>query len=77
MHGLKSVIQHSRRVTLMPTHAFGLEAAQGVLRGIPLKGPTSSRHLHILSLEHIPPSPLAQVFVDHLVAVAADLRTGG
>lgn len=77
MHGLKAVICHSRRVTLMPTHAFGMEAAQGVLRGIPLDGPASSRHLNILSLEHIPMSPLALAFIDHLLAVAAELRARG
>lgn len=74
MHGLKSVIQHTSRVSLMPTHAFSLEAEKGVLKALKLLSPTSKRKLNILRLRHIPVSTIANTFISQLVLVAGKLR---
>lgn len=70
MHGLKSMIQHTSRVSLMPVHAFTLEAENGVMKGLRLLGPSSSRKLNILRLRHLPLSSIATSFVDQLKVVA-------
>lgn len=73
MHGLKTVVQHTRRVSLMPLHAFALEAEKGVLKGLRLLGASSSRKMNILRLQHLPLSSVAEVFLTQLKDVAASL----
>ena len=74
MHGLKSAIQHTTRVSLMPKHAFSLEAEKGVLKPLKLLSPTSKRKLNILRLRHLPVSAIAEAFMEQLVTVACTLR---
>ncbi|MBX2839494.1 MAG: LysR family transcriptional regulator [Gammaproteobacteria bacterium] len=74
MHGLKSVIQHTSRVSLMPVHAFSLEAEKGALKALKLLSPSSKRKLNILRLRHLPVSTLAEEFVNQLIEVAELLR---
>ena len=73
MHGLKSIIQHTSRVTLMPGHAFELEQQTGVLKGLTLRGPTSSRKLNILRLRHLPMSTVATTFVEEVIKIAKSI----
>ena len=77
MHGLKSVIQHTTRVSLMPFHAFSLEADKRVLKGLKLLSPTSSRKLNILRLRHMPLSYIAEAFLGQLVEVAQTISNRG
>ena len=70
MHGLKAVIQHTDRVTVMPGHALDLEERTGVLKTLTLKGPTSNRRLNILRMRHLPLSPVAESFVTHVRRMA-------
>lgn len=75
MHGLKSVIQHTERISLMPRHAFVLEERAGHLKGIRLVGPTSSRQLNILRLRHLPSSALSNLFSEQLRLSAKRLES--
>lgn len=73
LHALKLIIQHSRRVSLMPSHAIAPEANAGTLKRLKLLGPTSSRKLNVLRLKHVPPSPLLDPLVEHLRDIAAGI----
>jgi DNA-binding transcriptional LysR family regulator len=77
LHGLKSIIRNSGRVSLMPAHAFAQELKTGTLKGLVLDGPTSSRKLDILRLKQIPLSPAGAHFVDCLRTAASDVKGSG
>jgi DNA-binding transcriptional LysR family regulator len=72
LHGLKSMIRKTERVSLMPGHAFRIEAKAGELKGLRLTDPTSSRKLNLLRLKHIQLPPYADLFIDALHAAAED-----
>lgn len=72
LHGLKSMIRRSKRVSLMPGHAFQVEAKAGELMGLRLKDPTSSRKLNLLRLKHIELPQSGNLFVEALNGVATD-----
>ena len=72
LHGLKSMIRRSKRVSLMPGHAFLVESKAGELMGIRLKDPTSSRKLNLLRLKHIELPGPGEMFVEALNTVAAE-----
>lgn len=74
MHGLKSVIQHTSRISLMPVHAISLEADNGVLKGLKLSSPTSNRKLNIMRLSHLPMSSLTKAFIVQLAGVARSIN---
>ena len=71
LHALKLVIQYSKRVSLMPAHAFAPESDAGTLKRLKLLGPSSSRKLNVLRLKHVPSSPLLDPLVENLRDVAA------
>jgi|TARA_B110000444_G_C18815958_1_gene585144 DNA-binding transcriptional LysR family regulator len=73
MHSLKTIVRHTKRITVMPRHAFTLEEDLGVLKGIRLIGPTSSRRMKILRLKHALLSPIAQDFIKNLHAISRSL----
>lgn len=73
LHALKLIIQHSKRVGLMPAHAFAPESDAGTLKRLKLLGPTSSRKLNVLRLKHVPPSPLLDPLVENLRDVATKI----
>ena len=70
LHALKLIIQYSKRVSLMPSHAFAPESDAGILKRLKLLGPTSSRKLNVLRLKHVPPSPLLDPLIENLRDVA-------
>ena len=77
MHGLKSMIRHTSRVTLIPAHAISLEAEIGVLKGLKLSGPSSFRQLNIMRLRHLPTSTIAETFIRHLDTVPRSILSAG
>lgn len=70
MAALKSVVMHTRRITVMPEHAIQLEQKLGVLRAVPLRSPSSHRRMHILHLDHALLSPIAQELIANLHEIA-------
>ena len=73
LHALKLIIQYSKRVSLMPSHAFAPESDAGILKRLKLLGPTSSRKLNVLRLKHVPPSPLLDPLIENLRDVATKI----
>lgn len=67
---LKGLIQNTDCVSLMPTHAFTMEASADVIRGIRLQGLRIDRSIAIMRLKQAPVSPLAERFIEALRDVA-------
>ena len=74
MMAIKALVQHADCVSILPTHAFALEARVGVLRGIRLRNLSVSRTIAILRLRSWPISPLAERFIESLRDVAQRLH---
>lgn len=76
MMSLKSLIQHTHCVSLMPSHAFALEAEAGVIQGIKLLNLEVSRSVSVLRSSRSPISPIAEQFVEALRQVAGKQYPG-
>lgn len=74
MAALKSVVRHTKRITVMPEHAIQLEAQIGVLQGVPLRSPNSHRRMYILHLDHALLSPIAKELIANLHEVVRDMK---
>lgn len=70
---LKGLIQNTDCISLMPSHAFALEAGAGVIRGVKLDGLHIDRSVAIMRLKHANLSPLAGRFIEALHKVAQRL----
>jgi DNA-binding transcriptional LysR family regulator len=73
MMSLKALVQHADCVTMLPRHAFALEADAGVLHGIRLRNLSVNRTVAVMWLRNWPLSPLAERFLAKLREVAQGL----
>lgn len=70
MMSLKSMIQHTHCIGIMPRHSFAMEEACGFLHGIRLRNVKAHRTVGVMRLRGRKLSPLAERFVDLLREVA-------
>jgi DNA-binding transcriptional LysR family regulator len=73
MMALKALVQHADCVTMLPKHAFALEANAGMLNGIRLRNLSVKRTIAVIRLRSWPLSPLAEGFLAKLREVAQGL----
>ena len=71
---LKAIVQNTHSVTIMPRHAFGLEAKAGLLHGIRLRNVSVNRTIGIMTVRMRALSPLANRFIDVLREVARGIH---
>ncbi|MGE0564999.1 MAG: LysR family transcriptional regulator [Pseudolabrys sp.] len=72
MMSLKSMIQYTHCIGIMPRHTFELERQSGFLQGIRLRDITAHRTVGVMRLRSRTLSPLAERFVEVLREVARD-----